>query len=71
MRKEERADVPYAPFAIKAALDEIIVSECRLNPLSGIRTTLFPCILVPKSYTSGYPSLPTICRIGQAVRSDS
>ncbi|SDN82406.1 23S rRNA (cytidine2498-2'-O)-methyltransferase [Paenibacillus sp. yr247] len=33
VRKEERADVPYAPFSIKAALDEIIVSEIQAEPV--------------------------------------
>lgn len=33
VRKEERADVPYAPFAVKAALDEILVSEVHAEPV--------------------------------------
>lgn len=33
VRKEERADVPYAPFSIKAALDELIVSELQGEPV--------------------------------------
>ncbi|NQX63252.1 SAM-dependent methyltransferase [Paenibacillus qinlingensis] len=33
IRKEERADVPYAPFAIKAAIDEILTSECGGEPV--------------------------------------
>ncbi|MCY9657389.1 SAM-dependent methyltransferase [Paenibacillus chondroitinus] len=33
VRKEDRADVPYAPFAVKAALDEILVSEVHAEPV--------------------------------------
>ncbi|MBP1961773.1 SAM-dependent methyltransferase [Paenibacillus aceris] len=33
VRKEERADVPYAPFSVKAALDEILVSEIHAEPV--------------------------------------
>ncbi|NQX64680.1 SAM-dependent methyltransferase [Paenibacillus alba] len=33
VRKDERADVPYAPFSIKAAFDEIIVSEILGEPV--------------------------------------
>ncbi|NOU75430.1 SAM-dependent methyltransferase [Paenibacillus sp. LMG 31458] len=33
VRKEERADVPYAPFTVKAALDEILVSEIQAEPV--------------------------------------
>lgn len=33
VRKEERADVPYAPFSIKAALDELIVSDLQGEPV--------------------------------------
>ncbi|UKS29010.1 methyltransferase domain-containing protein [Paenibacillus sp. HWE-109] len=33
VRKEERANVPYAPFTIKAALDDIIVGEIQSEPV--------------------------------------
>lgn len=33
VRKEERADVPYAPFTVKAALDHILVSEVHAEPV--------------------------------------
>ncbi|MEW9698823.1 SAM-dependent methyltransferase [Paenibacillus sp. SI8] len=33
VRKEERANVPYAPFAVKAALDEVIVSVLGSEPV--------------------------------------
>ncbi|NEW06482.1 SAM-dependent methyltransferase [Paenibacillus sp. SYP-B3998] len=33
VRKEERANVPYAPFAVKAALDEVIVSQLESEPV--------------------------------------
>lgn len=33
VRKEERADVPFAPFAVKAALDELLVQEIQAEPV--------------------------------------
>ncbi|MFC5453073.1 SAM-dependent methyltransferase [Paenibacillus aestuarii] len=33
VRKEEKADVPYAPFAVKAALDEVITGELQAEPV--------------------------------------
>ncbi|MFD0697119.1 SAM-dependent methyltransferase [Paenibacillus sp. GCM10027628] len=33
VRKEERANVPFAPFAVKAALDEVIVRELQSEPV--------------------------------------
>jgi 23S rRNA (cytidine2498-2'-O)-methyltransferase len=33
VRKEERANVPYAPFTVKAALDEVIVAGLQSEPV--------------------------------------
>lgn len=66
VRKEERADVPYAPFTVKAALDHILVSEVHAEPVVRYADQIISIYIHAKNCLLDFLSQQIICLIGQA-----